>query len=357
MRKRSVQKGDENDEPFVHSKQKKNSTKSKRIFLQVIFLALFILYIVIPVSVYLCPSVRRHAVFLNYVSLSRATNLSVPSESGLKCARNFYISSDKGVKLGVWHVPPASMHSRCKENTISPDIEFSDQRPVFLYLHGNAGDRAGGHRVSLYKVLSEEIDAHVVAFDYRGFGDSTNVSPTEAGLVEDTTVVYDWLLKRVKSSNIFVWGHSLGTGVGTAFLEKVSKSANKPTALILEAPFTRIVEAAKHHPLSIFHRYMPFFDVLIAKPIGDEDTGFDSLSRIPHISRPLLILHAEDDGFVPYNHGKILYESALATRKELPSHFTKFVGFDGELDLGHKNIYKSPDLPNIIKNFLKDVQS
>ncbi|GFW80918.1 lysophosphatidylserine lipase ABHD12 [Trichonephila clavipes] len=337
------------------TEQTKPTSKSRSFLFTIIFLFVFIVYVVIPLSVYTCPAVRRHAVFLNYVSLSRQKNLSLPSESGLKCTKNLYIKTGENIKVGVWHVPPQSALPKCKGDVLPETEAFKDLRPIFLYLHGNAGTRAGGHRVELYKLLSEKVDAHVMAFDYRGFGDSTNVSPTEGGLVEDTVQVYNWLLKRANASRIFVWGHSLGTGVGVAFLEKLSKSPVKPASLILEAPFTRIIDAARHHPLSIFHRYMPFFDTLIAQPIGDKETGFNSIDRINEVQCPLLILHAEDDGFVPFDHGKKLYEEAVVARKSLPPHQTQFVGFDGKYDLGHKNIYLSPDLPNIIKTFIKSV--
>lgn len=40
------------------------------------------------------------------------------------------------------------------------------QRPVFVYMHGNSGNRASGHRVELYK-LFQKLDLHVICFDYR----------------------------------------------------------------------------------------------------------------------------------------------------------------------------------------------
>lgn len=358
VRKRTVgniAEGAKSKQTTAHSKKDKSTNGFRNIILAVIFLVVFVLYVVIPLAIYYSPAVRRHAVFLNYISLSREGNLTEPTESGLKCSRNLYLPSEDGIRLGAWHIPPIS---RCKVDGSPSASDFNDDRPVFLYLHGNAGTRGGGHRVKLYKLLAEQVDAHVLAFDYRGFGDSSNVNPTEAGLVQDTNRVYDWLLhQQVDSSRIFVWGHSLGTGVGVAFLSSLSDSPSKPGALILEAPFTKIIDAAKYHPLSIFHRYMPYFETLIANPIGDDQTGFDSIGRIHQVSCPLLILHAEDDGFVSFEHGKTLYEEALKcpNRKSLRPEDTQFVGFDEKFDLGHKNIYKSPDLPNIVKKFIKNI--
>lgn len=352
LRRRQIRENEPVEEN--HTKKAKAKKKGSSVFFRILMVTLFVVYFIIPLAIYFSPEVRRHAVFLHYVSLSGFKNLSLPEESGLTCTKHFFLDAGESVKLGVWHIPSSSAMSKCENGVIPAGKEFEDDQPVFLYLHGNAGTRAGGHRVALYKLFSEKVNAHVIAFDYRGYGDSTNVSPSESGLVEDTHYVYKWLLKRVKPSRIFIWGHSLGTGVGVAFLHKLA--SNVPAGLILEAPFTRITDAAKYHPISIFHRYMPFFDELIAKPIGDEHTGFDSINRISQVKCPILILHAEDDGFVPFEHGKKLFEVALKERKNLPPHATQFVGFEGKLDFGHKNIYLSPKLPSIIMNFIEKVK-
>lgn len=40
------------------------------------------------------------------------------------------------------------------------------KQPVFLYMHGNSGNRASSHRLELYK-LFQALDYHVICFDYR----------------------------------------------------------------------------------------------------------------------------------------------------------------------------------------------
>lgn len=46
------------------------------------------------------------------------------------------------------------------------EILRNAKRPVFLYMHGNGGNRASSHRVELYKLL-QKLDFHVICFDYR----------------------------------------------------------------------------------------------------------------------------------------------------------------------------------------------
>jgi len=84
-----------------------------------------------------------------------------------------------------------------------------------IYFHGNMGSRASGHRLDLYRLL-QDLDFHVIAFDYRRFGKSTSmVAPSESGLVTDSLCIYEWvrdILGENSQVPIFFWGHSLGTG-------------------------------------------------------------------------------------------------------------------------------------------------
>ena len=59
--------------------------------------------------------------------------------------------------------------------------------------------------------------AHVLAFDYRGFGRSTG-SPSEHGLITDAISVIEWALKvaKVSPDRIILIAQSLGTGLATA---------------------------------------------------------------------------------------------------------------------------------------------
>ena len=53
---------------------------------------------------------------------------------------------------------------------------------------------------------------HVLAIDYRGFGDSESF-PTEEGLVEDAKAAYRWMVENYVAYPHYIWGHSLGSGV------------------------------------------------------------------------------------------------------------------------------------------------
>ncbi|XP_055937140.1 lysophosphatidylserine lipase ABHD12-like [Argiope bruennichi] len=310
---------------------------------------LLIFYVGLPLAFYLCPWTRRSAVYMNFIDWPFQT-LSHPEYYGLNNTRHFFVKTTPGIILGVWHVPPSSYcHSR---STLS-----ADDLPVVLYLHGSAESRSASYRRSMYKVLSEgPLQAHVITFDYRGFGDSTYISPTAQTLEEDATAMYHWLLKRVSASRIIVWGHSMGSGIAVRLGQALAKdNTNSPFAIVLEAPFTSIADATRTFPLSFFHRRLPLFEMFCSERTRHPDTNLNSDERVGDITAPILILHAADDSMVWSEQGKRLWEKAIEARSP-HLHKPVFVELDGRFGCGHRNIHKAPNLPSEIMSFMRSVK-
>ncbi|KAL6102292.1 abhd12 [Pungitius sinensis] len=311
---------------------------------------LLVVYVSIPFIVKLCPSIQAKLVFLNFVRMPFFLDLKRPLDQGLNHTHNFYLEPEAGQKIGVWHTVPAQMWKEAQGKQGDwYDSTFSSTHTVILYLHGNAGTRGGDHRVQLYKVLSS-LGFHVVTFDYRGWGDSDG-SPSEGGMTADALFVYDWLKRRLDvKTPVYIWGHSLGTGVATNLVRRLSDRGSPPHAVILESPFTNIREEAKSHPFSKVYRYLPGFDWFFLDAITANDIRFASDENVMHISCPVLILHAEDDPVVPFHLGTKLYEAASQSQK-LRGHKVQMVPFPSALGYKHKFIYRSPELPNILRDF------
>lgn len=121
---------------------------------------------------------------------------------------------------------------------------------IVLYLHGNTASRGSGHRVEMYQVL-RKLGYHVVSLDYRGYGDSDPVPPTEEGIVRDALTVYEYI-RNVTTNPIFIWGHSLGTGVACHLCAELSLNFKMklPRGVVLEAPFTNIRDEIRLHPFA-----------------------------------------------------------------------------------------------------------
>ncbi|XP_059215826.1 lysophosphatidylserine lipase ABHD12 [Centropristis striata] len=312
---------------------------------------LLLVYVSVPVLIKLCPSIQAKLVFLNFIRMPYFIDLKRPLDQGLNHTHNFYLEPERGQRIGVWHTVPAHMwrEAQGKQGDWF-HAKLSSTHSVILYLHGNAGTRGGDHRVQLYKVLSSS-GYHVVTFDYRGWGDSDG-SPSEGGMTSDALFMYDWLKQQLDHKTpLYIWGHSLGTGVATNLVRRLCDRGSGPDALILESPFTNIREEARSHPFSMVYRYLPGFDWFFLDAITANNIRFASDDNVNHISCPVLILHAEDDGTVPFHLGKKLYDVASRS-KSLRGQRVHFVPFPSSLSYKHKFIYRSPELPHILSDFL-----
>ncbi|KAL4237565.1 Protein abhd12b [Mactra antiquata] len=313
-----------------------------------ILIVVAVVYIVIPVIVKTNPWIQSKVIFLNNLRWPPFIDFTSPESIGLGPTRNFYLTTDQDIRLGLWHVLPENL-----KDTNVPKEQYLDlldgSKPVILYLHGNSGTRAGWHRVGLYKLLSS-MDYHVITLDYRGYGDSSG-SPSEDGVVSDSLFVYRWIRKHKKNSPFFVWGHSLGTGVTAKLAREVCRNGEAPDGIFLESGFNNIIDAATHHPMATPFRFIPWFRWLFIDTIAENDIHFTSDQSIADVTPPLLILHAEDDVIVPYHLGQKLYQAALDRR---PKSYgpAEFVSFNASQRYGHKLIFMAPELPDIIRKFV-----
>ena len=66
----------------------------------------------------------------------------------------------------------------------------------------------------------------MLAFDYRGFGDSSKVPLDEDTVVEDASLALVWLRARVgREARILVLAHSLGTAIASRALANTEAEA------------------------------------------------------------------------------------------------------------------------------------
>ena len=162
----------------------------------------------------------------------------------------------------------------------------SSKSPLILYFGGNAEE------VSYLLDYAEKIKGWSwVLINYRGYGLSEG-KPSETNLYRDAISLYDYFVKRddIDKERFVVMGRSLGTGVAT-YLAQMRKTS----AVILVSPYDSLVSVGK----SVF----PFLPVnLILRH------RFDSLSRAPFITVPLLVLVASDDNIIPVQYSINLAE-------------------------------------------------
>ncbi|KAK9510126.1 hypothetical protein O3M35_004974 [Rhynocoris fuscipes] len=316
-------------------------------------LVFIVIFVIIPVIYRYSYVMQRNLLFLNFVSVP--VDFENPQSQELIGAQNYRVKSKDNVTIGVWHILPNRLALNKTLTSGKDTIEYLNHgEPIMIYLHGNSGNRGTAHRVHLYRILQEN-NFHIVAFDYRSYGDSSYVEPTEEGVVADSRSVYHWVKEKSGSSNIFLWGHSLGTGISSHLLDILEGEKENVSGIVLESPFNNMSDEIRHYPLARFFKYLPWFDYFFVEPVYENGFRFESDMHLSKVKSPIMILHAEDDIVVPLVLGEKLYEYIKNARKESniasPLKMHKFSKADG---LGHKYIYKSKQLTSFVLNFVSE---
>nr|XP_030860913.2 lysophosphatidylserine lipase ABHD12 isoform X3 [Gorilla gorilla gorilla] len=270
------------------------------------------LYIAIPFLIKLCPGIQAKLIFLNFVRVPYFIDLKKPQDQGLNHTCNYYLQPEEDVTIGVWHTVPAVWWKNAQgKDQMWYEDALASSHPIILYLHGNAGTRSSCVREATRSQRRGRPSTETGLLRgqgrgpvwHQGWGDSVG-TPSERGMTYDALHVFDWIKARSGDNPVYIWGHSLGTGVATNLVRRLCERETPPDALILESPFTNIREEAKSHPFSVIYRYFPGFDWFFLDPITSSGIKFANDENVKHISCPLLILHAEDDPVVPFQLGR-----------------------------------------------------
>ncbi len=179
---------------------------------------------------------------------------------------------------------------KTEDNAALNAIHYKTKKPngVILYFHGNAGDLSRWSKICEFFVAK---NYDVLVMDYRSYGKSTG-KLSEQTFYDDAQLFYNYLLKQYHPSEITVYGRSLGTGMATYIASK-----NKIKQLILETPYSSIVDVAKHR--------FPIFPIKALLKYT-----FPSKDFIKNVDCPITIFHGTDDSVVPFKLGKKLAKEA-----------------------------------------------
>ena len=338
----------------------KNSTSTKKqgvkvrtislIVLLVFLLVFFFVYVTLPISIRYSLWVRDTLIFVHHFRTPFFANISDPHSFDIQAVRQFELFHENNCSIEVWQI--LSKDSYAEEPVSEDDFihALSDGSAIILYLHGNTGTRATTHRVDLYKYLSGKLGYHVITFDYRGFGNS-QCYPSELGMMEDALLAWMWLRVKAPGAKIYIWGHSLGSAAATYLAQNRCLAQDQLSGLILEAPFTNIMDAAQNHPLSLPYRpIMPLFKYFI---LDNFEQKFASEERMGHITCPILILHGRKDSIIPFHLGEKLYQKTIESRRATGSSGETGVKFLDCEEAGHKTTWKFSKVEEALKQFIQ----
>lgn len=317
-----------------------------------LFLTVFVIF---PIIFMESISLQRFVMFPNFDQPENPQyeNYALYGAVGVKnmyvTVDDIYTSSSK-LSLGVWLVVP---EDTIEEAENDPNFDFIQElrrtkKPIIIYFHGNSGTRI--YPYPTYQVLRKYF--YVVAFDYRGYGDSTDALLSEAAVVSDSMQLYRYVEGLSKSPKIFVWGHSLGTALSTHTLKELRKQGTVPSGLILEAPFTTMREEIVYHPLGKIFAWLPWFEPTVLDPLERNKFHFKTTTNILGVDCPIMILHAEDDSVIPYFLGEKLYEIAKDNRQEKQGPVS-YHQIPAKYRADHLEITSHSEVPQWIEEFLE----
>ncbi len=174
--------------------------------------------------------------------------------------------------------------------------------PSILFFHGNGEIAADYDDIA---PAYNRLGINFLAADYRGYGSSSG-TPTASAMARDALVILTGIRKwRVQHKHIgplFIMGRSLGS---VSALELAARYPNDIQGVIIESGF------AYTEPL------LRFLGVR-TKNLGiTEEDGFGNYEKVSRCTKPLLVIHAQHDQFIPVSDAQALLKNCPAGRKQL----------------------------------------
>ena len=215
--------------------------------------------------------------------------------------------------------PQDRWHRAAPEGTETFDISLADgghvhawylkadepDAPTVLYLHGSRWNLNNSvFRFERWHALG----FNVLAIDYRGFGHSSSILPSEETAIDDARAGFAELKRREPDPRRrFVYGHSLGGAVAIALADGNGASFDDAIAgVIVESSFTRLIDVGRASRWG----WIPGLSLLITQ-------SFDSIARVRRVDEPLLVIHGTRDWLIPHSMADDLFAAAVSTRRGL----------------------------------------
>lgn len=253
-----------------------------------------------------CLSVYFKQEWFFYNPSYNISDLKLANQAGYLAERVDYKSAD-GTDLFAWYTKPQA------------------GKKMIVFMHGNSYNIE-----KFYTKLMPLAQAGYGTFipEYRGFG-GIKGKITQKNLTADAIAAVEYLHSLgYKNSDMIIYGMSLGSHMATNSVYTLGQE-DYFAGLILEVPFTTLVDVARSHvpvPLPLEH-------IMRDK--------YDNVSKISHINTPLLVMGASEDATVPVELAKKLYQVAQEPKK--------LIIYEGA---AHSNLYDYKNYQDIL-NWLK----
>ncbi len=167
--------------------------------------------------------------------------------------------------------------------------------PTLLYFHGTF--RTLFQNLPKIEALREAGFA-VLAVEYRGWGLSTAITPSERSIQQDASLAWAEMQRREpRAERRVIYGHSMGSGVAVDLASRLQAGVDYG-AIILESAFTSFRNIA----------HEAGFVAGLAAYASNE--RFASDEKVGRVHAPLLMIHGSLDTTIPLSLGYSLFAAA-----------------------------------------------
>lgn len=178
--------------------------------------------------------------------------------------------------------------------------------PTLLYFHGTFRNLYENVR----KIESLRAAGFaVLAVDYRGWGQSTPITPSEQTILQDADIAWAELQRREpRPAQRVLYGHSMGSGVAVDLASRLTAGSDYG-GLILESALSSFSDVARE--AGLMARLVAGFLALAG------EQRFASIDKIGKVTAPLLMIHGSGDTTITPRLGKRLFDAANAPKQWL----------------------------------------
>ncbi len=167
-------------------------------------------------------------------------------------------------------------------------LENPSATHTLLFCHGNGEDLG---YISPYLRDLRKAGWSVIGVEYPGYGLSPG-TPSEAGCIAAASAAYRYLrdVKGIPADRIVPFGRSVGSGPA------IELASREPVGgLIVQSGFVST------------------YRVLTRWPVFPGDR-FPNLTRIANVRCPVLVIHGQNDGIIPFWHGEALFAAVKGSK-------------------------------------------
>ena len=172
-------------------------------------------------------------------------------------------------------------------------LKLPNPKGVVFFLHGNGGNL---DEWFINTEIYRQNNMDLVMIDYRGFGKSAGQIESEAQLHSDVRAAWDFIAPQYVGKKLVVYGRSLGSGLAAGLSAELTDDAAKGSAIVdmtvLVSPYSSMSTLTGQ-----IYPYVP--QVVLRYPLRTDQL-------VLKIKSPLLLIHGEQDTFIPPSHSQAL---------------------------------------------------